>query len=244
MEPKLARLPGTVPVELSQWLIRDEAFEGQMARLDTLLQTSRDAIAALDNIDDPSTELLEVVLAQVALDEDYRVGTGEVVRPDGVTVDLGDDHPAVIARRLVQEDLLIHEMSGDVHALKGGVLAFPASWSLEEKLGRSLVGIHEPVVPYSDDVARRVQRLFDGIRPGRPLMRANHLTYRDAELFQPRREDNRRKTDGPSFMRVERQCLLKLPRTGAVVFSIHTYVVPLSQLDPAALAALPGEGQP
>ncbi len=33
-------------------------------------------------------------------------------------------------------------------------------------------------------------------------------------------------------MRVERQSLLRLPDTRAVVFSIHTYVLPWAKLDP------------
>nr|MCU0911011.1 DUF3445 domain-containing protein [Paracoccaceae bacterium] len=40
-------------------------------------------------------------------------------------------------------------------------------------------------------------------------------------------------------MRCERQCLVRLPVTGAVVFSIHTYVVEAAGLPPEARAALP-----
>jgi hypothetical protein len=78
-------------------------------------------------------------------------------------------------------------------------------------------------------MARRVQRLFDLMRPLQPLWRANWLTYRDAELFQPRREDEVRPRPAPGtgFVRSERQSLIKLA-SGAVVFAIHTYVVPLS----------------
>ena len=36
----------------------------------------------------------------------------------------------------------------------------------------------------------------------------------------------------------ERQTLLRLPRTGAVLFAIHTYVVRLSSLTEAELAGL------
>jgi hypothetical protein len=42
-------------------------------------------------------------------------------------------------------------------------------------------------------------------------------------------------------VRVERQTLRRLPRTGAIVFAIHTYLVRAGSLDPdrfAALAAL------
>ncbi len=235
----MARLPGTVPIEMSDWLVRDEAFAGQMVRSDELISTDREAVAALDGVEDQSTELLDLILAQLKRDDGYVVGSKKVQRPDGIEVDLTADHPLIVARRLIQEDLLIHEKRGDVHRLVGGVLAFPASWSLAEKMGRDLVGIHEPVAQYDENVAKRVQRLFDGIRPGSPIMRANYLCYRDAELFQPRREAGLRDASTPSFMRVERQCLLKLAKSGAVVFTIHTYVVPFAKVDAAALEALP-----
>jgi hypothetical protein len=110
---------------------------------------------------------------------------------------------------------------------------------LGEKLGRPLLGIHIPVASYDPDLARRVQRLFDAIRPEQPLWRANALVYRDPTLHQPRRE-NAPRTDrrGGSYVRSERQCLLRLPETRAVVFSIHTYVVDIATLSPAELAGL------
>lgn len=53
----------------------------------------------------------------------------------------------------------------------------------------------------------------------------------DGNLHQPGYEGaprtNRR---GGQFVRAERQTLLRLPQTGAVLFAIHTYVVRLDSL--------------
>lgn len=125
--------------------------------------------------------------------------------------------------------------------LVAAVLCFPASWRLDEKIGRPLTAIHAPVAVYDADVGRRVQRLFDAIRPGQPLWRANLLEYDDPALFQPRSAfDPPRRTSGPEapYLRAERQCLLRLPRTGAVVFSIHTHVVRRADAGAEALAEL------
>ena len=54
------------------------------------------------------------------------------------------------------------------------------------KIHAGLVGIHDPVDPYNDQIAKRVQRLFDGIQVDRPLWRFNALHYADPALFQPR----------------------------------------------------------
>ncbi|MEO1001470.1 MAG: heme-dependent oxidative N-demethylase subunit alpha family protein, partial [Pseudomonadota bacterium] len=88
-------------------------------------------------------------------------------------------------------------------------------------------------------LAGRVQRLFDGLRPGRPLWRANWLLYTDPALHAPRSEGEGGHAGTPRYIRSERQTLVKFPETGAVVFSIKTDVVPLDALPDAARAALP-----
>jgi hypothetical protein len=138
--------------------------------------------------------------------------------------------------QLICEDLCLMEKHGDEHVLTAGLLCFPSSWSLAEKIGRPLLAIHAPVTSYTDDIGRRVQRLFDAVQPGRPLWRANALRYTDPTLFQPRRSTARRdhaeaeKSGG--YIRSERQCILRLPKTWAVVFSIQNRVVRMEDLTP------------
>ena len=122
---------------------------------------------------------------------------------------------------------------GEEHVMTGAMLCFPASWSLEQKFMKSLVKIHVPVDEYTPDIARRVQRVFDGIKVERPMWRANYLFYNDPELFQPHKEKDRRDYDAgkPKWLRVERQTLKRLPETKAVVFAIHTYVLSQDRLE-------------
>jgi hypothetical protein len=134
---------------------------------------------------------------------------------------------------LVQEDICILQKRGEEHVLTGAILCFPASWRLSEKFMRPLIDIHLPVDRYDENVARRVQRLFDGIQPGRPLWRYNALWYEDAELYQPRSAQEPRHIKDPGtapYLRSERQTLLRLPQTQAVIFSIHTYVLAAERL--------------
>ncbi len=226
------RLPGVAPFDPADWLQVDEVYAAQMAERDRLIAAAPDAVIALAPEARPAAdELLEVVLDHLARDhaERFDVGPDAVRRPDGVTVPLDRDDPMGTLGRLVQEDLCLMEARGAEHVLTGAVLCFPASWRLDEKFMRPLLGIHDPVEVYTEDLARRVQRLFDGIRPGRPLWRFNALRYADPALHQPRsihdRRPERRDPDSCPYLRSERQCLVRLPRTQAVVFSIHTYVV-------------------
>jgi hypothetical protein len=87
-------------------------------------------------------------------------------------------------------------------------------------------------------MARRVQRLLDAMRAGQPLWRMNHNLYASADLFHPRTENAPRVDAVPAYLRAERQCLLRLPQTGAIVFTIHTYVMRLADLTPNARATL------
>ncbi len=231
MQAKTRRLPGIQPVAKGEWLLRDDAYGAQMAYRDALIAgRESDVFVATPESLPMQEELLETV--QSDLTEDHRKGR----RPDGVQVPLTGP-PLLVAARLVQEDLLIMDMA-DEPRLVAGVLCFPASWSLAEKFGRGLEAIHGYVDEYTAEMAARVRRMFDAIRPEQPLWRANFLRYADADLHQPRRKGEARPapTSG-GFVRVERQTLRKLPRTGAVVFGIHTYVMRWNQLDSAEQAA-------
>lgn len=234
----LRPLPGMLPLEMSDWLRADDAFAAQMASRDDLIANRTSLVhRVLPEALPAAQECLDMVLAHLAGRNDYAVNAGSVRRPDGVEVAVDRTAPLVTLGRLVQEDICILQDGTGGHRLTAAILCFPSHWTLGEKIGRALPGIHSPVAPYDSEMARRVQRLFDGIRTERPLWRANALFHSDAELFAPRREaDARQGTawDEARFLRSERQCLLRLPRTRAVVFSIHTYIVPLDRMAAAA----------
>jgi len=219
-----ARLPGVQPLDPGAWLLRDEAFAAQMAERDRLLTDHLSDVVAMDpSAEAAARELLDLVLAQVY------PGCGPVVRrADGVRVAVDRAAAMRTLGRLVQEDFCILQKYGDEHVLSAAVLCFPASWSLSEKFMRPLIRIHAPVPDYDSGIARRVQRLFDGVRVGQPLWRFNLLRYADPALHQPRVEAaprDRTAAANRAYLRSERQTILRLPETSAVVFGIHTFVV-------------------
>jgi hypothetical protein len=237
------RLPGLLPLEgYHRWLERDEAFSGQMAVRDRLVEARRDeVIARVPGCEAAVDELYEEVLYYLGGREGYEWGEGECVRPDGVLVPLDVGDKLGTLARLVQQDLCVLEKpeGAEEHVLSAAVLCFPASWSLAEKIGRPVSSIHDPVAEYDGDMARRVQRVFDHLRDDRPVWRQNALIYDDPVLFQPRRMDAprvERATGG--YLRSEKQVLLRLLQSRAIVFSIHTYVVPIARLTPAQRAGL------
>ncbi|NND41957.1 MAG: DUF3445 domain-containing protein [Silicimonas sp.] len=235
MDPALWRLPGMKPLHLDDWLIRDEAFAGQMALRDDLIVNRQSLVHAIrPEAESGARECLDLVLAALASDPGYRIGNGTVRRPDGIEVDLDRDTPLLTLGRLLQADVCVMTSGPAGHVLSGAILCFPASWTLAEKIGRPLTAIHTPVPEYDSDVAGRVQRLFDAIRPERPLWRANAILHHDPTLFHPRREADppalRHGAPGGRFLRSERQTLRRLPQSDAVIFTIHTTVIPVDRL--------------
>ena len=204
--------------------------------------------AVTDMAKGAAAEVLELVLDH--LPQGFDITRGTLTRPDGVVVPLDTRAPLLTAGRIVQEDLCIMQADGQgEHLLSAAILCFPAGWLLSEKLGRPMMRIHQPVVKYTDDVGRRVQRLMDAVQPGRPLWRMN-AHHSDAPLFNPLPETSHDRYQGAApvlatdkpFIRSERQSLIRLPKSGAVIFSIHTYVVRREDLTPdqaAGLAAHP-----
>ena len=226
---KQRNLPAIAPLEPTQWLIVDEAYGAQMEERERLLTTKRESVIALNHMAlDAAHELLDEVVFFLEKLPNFTKKEGTVLCPDGRAVFIDQNDPLVTLGRLVQNDFCILQKVHKEHVLTGAVLCFPASWSLAEKFMRPLTIIHEPVALYDADIAKRVQRLFDGIKVERPLWRFNALYYTSPELFQPRRENDRRvipKKDQARYFRSERQTLIRLPRTDAVVFSIHTFIL-------------------
>jgi dimethylamine monooxygenase subunit A len=251
MADRTMRLPGTVPIAVAEWLQRDEVFAQQMALRDRLIATETAKVHRIAPGALPAAEeLRDLVLSRLATTSGYACSASTVQRPDGVVVPLAGS-PLLILGRLIQEDLVLLEKpdGSDEHVLTGGIICLPSNWTLDEKFGLPLARIHLPIERYDAAVAARVQRLLDAVRPEAPLMRGNLLPYAHDRLFSPRREYDRH-APGPGearFLRSERQVLLRLPATRAVVFSIHTSILKPETLLPEQRARLaevrPGQFQ-
>lgn len=229
IDPAGYKLPGTRPIGADEWAVTDEIYALQMAERDRLIRERRDDVfRILPQAEPAAREVLDHVLALVATWPGYIVSPSSVTRPDGVTVDMSGDHPLLIAGRLLQEDLCIleYDETAAEHVLTGAILCFPSYWVLAEKLGRPMMSIHVPVPHYDESVGRRVQRLLDSIRADAPLCRFNFLKTDEPQLFKPRSEaDKKARPAIGKFLRSERQCLVRMPKSNAVLFTIHTYTV-------------------
>jgi dimethylamine monooxygenase subunit A len=207
---------GVAPLDLADWLWRDDNWEAELALRHELLEERHDEVfAALPGTEAASTETLELVADAVGM------GT-----PDPVGI-----HPLEAAGRLVQEDLCLMVPSHDGLILGAAVLCFPSHWRLGDKFGRPMVAIHAPVPRYDPELVGRVDNFMTRLRPERPVWRRNWNIHDHDALFAPvpppTRSVDATHAGDELFVRSERQTLRRLPRTGAVVFTIKTQQVAL-----------------
>ena len=151
--------------------------------------------------------------------------------------------PLELAGRLVQEDLCVIDTSGPAPVLAAAILCAPSRWVLAEKIGRPLAAVHGAVPLYAERLAAPVDRFVGALRPGKLAERLNWSVVDDGALFQTagkfRSGHNASITPGNApdrlFVRVERQTLMRLPQSGAVLFAIRVHSYPL-----ARVLAVPG----
>lgn len=230
-----ARLPGVQPLGDAPWLRVDAAYRAQMALRRDLLGQRRDEVRALRAVArDAADELLDDTVGTLAGNSRFDISGDTITGPDGVETRIDRDDPLGTLGAVLQEDLCLLLPSDAGPVLEGAVLCFPAGWTLREKLGRSLLRVHDPVTAYDGAMSARVDRLFTAVAPDRPLWRVNALLYDDPALFQPRREGEPGEPGSATspYLRSEFQTIRRLPRTRAVVFGIHTYVVRVESLPP------------
>ena len=99
--------------------------------------------------------------------------------------------------------------------------------------------VHGPVPGFNANTrnAGLIERMFDNLRVEQPVMRWNWTLFGEDTLHLPMAENKmaRRFGDGPVaehvFMRLERQTLRKLPRSGQILFTIRSHVDPLDVLE-------------
>lgn len=166
--------------------------------------------------------------------------------------------PLELAGQLVQDDLCLMAPGPEGYVLTAGVLCFPSRWSLVEKLGQPMAGIHSKVPFYGEKLARPVDRFFGALATGKLVERLNWSLVDDPALYLPtgkwRKAPNLAITAenaGESvFLRVERQTLSRVGAEGSILFTIRVHRYPLSRIaaDPAvardlaaAVEALPEE---
>jgi hypothetical protein len=151
------------------------------------------------------------------------------------------------AARRVPDDLCLMEKRDGQWRLSALSLSAGSFFTAGGAIGKSLRELHGPVNGFAERFLTRVERIFEGLRPDLVLERRNWTVLNSCALHTPDPGPIRSRIGeiaggeaGQALhLRVERQTLRRLPRTGAALFTIRVWVAPLQALeaDPARLAA-------
>lgn len=223
------------------WIEPDSFLSRHLAEKDDLIATERDVVFREEaETRQSQAEILRMLadfLPARFPDIYRRVGDRIDVLPAGRSVGLSSDEPPLLtASRLVQEDLVLMRDGPGGYRLAAASLCFPSSWSLAEKFGQTLDGLHTRVPGYPDGLATRMNRIFANLKTEMPVTRTNWGISPDAELHHPESKERPRNWFGnasdfaAAFIRCERQTLRRMPVSGDILFTIKIYVDPLATL--------------
>lgn len=210
---------GTFPVEISNWLPRDAETELTINLKKKLLSTRRDEVVALrPGGDDVAQEAAQIV-SQWA----------------GVELASRGIDALVEASLLVADDLAVlqpvrSQDGAEQMLLTAAVVCCPSRWMLSEKMGQDMLAIHAPVAKYAEHVGAAVDTYFERFTAEKTVWRSNWIIQDHPALFQPRIPSAPLvKSPDQLWIRMERQTLRRLPKTGGILFTIRGYQQPLPE---------------
>lgn len=142
----------------------------------------------------------------------------------------------------VSDDLCVMEARDGVWRLTAALLCAPSFWSLADNIGGPLAHLHGPVPDSlgpdgAQGLPRRIARMFSALQPDQILERFNWTVQAGPDRFAPRSEPLAARAAAAALseagallhLRVERQTIRRLPRTGAILFTIRVCIDPLRE---------------
>ncbi|MDH5545867.1 MAG: DUF3445 domain-containing protein [Gammaproteobacteria bacterium] len=134
----------------------------------------------------------------------------------------------------LQEDVSLVQLDGKHDVVAALHLCFPNHWSAEEKVGKCFAGAHIPV-PHMEKINRGIDTLSRQFLQKGPFVRFAWGIATDGRLNhhpQPPEGTDPVSWKGRQFnpekpelyVRIERQCLVGIPKVEAYLFMIRTYI--------------------
>ncbi len=142
----------------------------------------------------------------------------------------------------IQDDIVFLDPREDTLWLDAGLVTFAADWSFGFDVGMKFMEVHTPVPRVqTEPVITRAHQFLLRLQPGEQFRRTNWTMTVDRRLdtstetypeWGPDRGTIAEDSDLPDrlHLRVEVQHMLCLPHSGAVLFLIRSYLLPLSDV--------------
>jgi hypothetical protein len=184
-----------------------------------------------------ATELIDATLG---LAESWGISFADFFEPPSSAV----ERLIALGGRVEPDVVLLRGDDQGTHRVVAGVVCFPSSWGLADKLGRTMFDVHGPVPGLNEPLARPIETFLTKLEAGVPWLRDNWGLCRDGRLNHhpsiPRRPLDETVTADEVYVRVERQLLVRPSEADGVLFGIRVEPIPLTSLfvDRAAVTGL------
>jgi hypothetical protein len=203
-------------LDIDQWVsTRDDDWLPTIEMKRALIEERRDeVVACLPGAEDACEEVARGVMSSIGVTPTSARGVDALVE----------------AALCVADDLCIMMSDNDgMPRLVAAVLCSPGRWRLAEKIGGTMAFIHTPVARYDIDLDSPVNAVLKRMNVEKPMWRTNWGISNHPALFQPDNPPHTPDMDiADMWFRTEWQTLRRLPETGAILFTIRTYVGKLS----------------
>lgn len=215
--------PNLVPIQEKDWLLPDtEAADWLAEKRELIVRCRKDVLTILPGSGAACCEASRMVFDHLGRKKPFLLST-----------ELED------AAAHVSDDLCImQENEAGEWFLAAASLCAPTYWRLRDFIGRPLSKLHATVPGGDPELASRIARIFSSVRPGQIMERCNWTIQVGRERFTPSSAPLKQAALQVSFddalerlhLRVERQTVRKLPKTGAILFTIRVCVDPLASV--------------
>lgn len=236
-------------LDMNHWLDMDKYYWRYIEEKKRIWMTyGKENIGWLPEGYEPSFELMQTVTDHMlkrypllfTLVEDRGEVGGKIVYNELTeeTLDMTlplKEHPLLYVSKMAKEDfyVVMKNPEDGLHYLVAAAVPFPGgSFGIDEKLGKHLDVIHEGVPYYKEKLKTSMERWFGRLTPNTPVERASWYISWDHKLkfndvyqlpkFVPDLKADMESMDPKDFnVRVERQTLRRLPKSGAIIFTNH-----------------------
>ncbi|MCB0347358.1 MAG: DUF3445 domain-containing protein [Bdellovibrionales bacterium] len=229
---------GIKPLDLGQWIEVDELFSEHLRykqtlvneHYETVIQQMPSASAAILETESELTKHLAKTFPDI-----YELNKNNfLIKPTQQDFVIDNDPKEALRRiaQYTQEDFCLLSNTAPV-ILEAGTVCFPSRWKIQDKIGKDTFGIHAPVPKFKETIGKPTASFLEMLPKDKPVWRMNWTLHDNYDLFCPEAQESHKDLDvnnvlSETFIRVERQTLRRLPVSNYVLFSIRTYIYPVS----------------
>ena len=210
-EPRIVAM-GLSPME-GGWVDVDPSNEWRVRKLKLREQLGSIVYAVRPEARDAAAEFAELVSHQANVDQ------------------VSEGNEALWQASLGVADDLVVMLPDErgAYRLAAASLCSPSDWRLEEKLGQTMAEVHSPIPRLNNEIGGQIERFFSRLPSDRFVQRFNwsivpHPNYLSREHWNIDTDSH------DLWYRAERQSLRRLPKTGAIAFTIRVHVCALESL--------------